>query len=64
MTETKVHKLQNAKQVEDFTTLLKIVSIKFHVFRYEEDTAIEVPSTSLEVIRASAIYQHVITFKI
>lgn len=57
MTETKVFKLHESKQVEDITTLLKIEGIKHNVFEYEEYTAIEVTGTPLEIIRASTIYQ-------
>lgn len=64
MTETKVYKLHEGKQVEFLTTMLKIEGINYKVFEYEEYTAIEVTGTPLEIIRASAIYQHVITFKI
>ena len=56
MTETKVYKLHESKQVEDITTLLKIEGIKHKVFKYEEYTAIEVTGTPLEIIRASTIY--------
>ena len=56
MTETKVYKLHESKQVEDITTMLKIEGIKHNVFEYEEYTAIEVTGTPLEIIRASTIY--------
>ena len=36
MTETKVYKLHESKQVEDITTMLKIEGIKHNVFEYEE----------------------------
>ena len=64
MTETKVYKLHESKQVEDITTLLKIEGIKHKVFEYEEYTAIEVTGTPLEIIRASTIYQQVATIKL
>lgn len=64
MTETKVYKLHESKQVEDITTLLKIEGIKHKVFEYEEYTAIEVTGTPLEIIRASTIYQQVTTTKL
>ena len=41
MTETKVYKLHESKQVEDIATMLKIEGIKYNVFEYEEYTAIE-----------------------
>lgn len=59
MTETKVYKLQESKQVYTFTTILGMEGIKHHVFEYEEYTAIEVTGTPLEIIRASAIYQQI-----
>lgn len=49
MTETKVYKLHESKQVEDITTMLKIEGIKHNVFEYEEYTAIEVTGTPLEI---------------
>ena len=64
MTETKVYKLHESKQVEDITTMLKIEGIKHKVFEYEEYTAIEVTGTPLEIIRASTIYQQVTTIKL
>lgn len=64
MTETKVYKLHESKQVEDITTMLKIEGIKHNVFEYEEYTAIEVTGTPLEIIRASTIYQTVTTLKL
>ena len=64
MTETKVFKLHENKQVEDITTMLKIERIKHKVFEYEEYTAIEVTGTPLELIRASTIYQQVTTLKL
>lgn len=64
MTETKVYKLQESKQVGDITTILKIEGIKHKVFEYEEYTSIEVTGTPLEIIRASTIYQQVITIKL
>ena len=64
MTETKVYKLHESKQVEDITTLLKIEGIKHKVFEYEEYAAIEVTGTPLELIRASTIYQQVTTIKL
>ena len=45
MTETKVYKLHESKQVEDIATMLKIEGIKYNVFEYEEYTAIEVTGT-------------------
>lgn len=36
MTETKVYKLHESKQVEDITTMLKIEGLKHNVFEYEE----------------------------
>ena len=63
MTETKVYKLHESKQVEDITTMLKIEGIKHNVFEYEEYT-IEVTGTPLEIIRASTIYQQVTTIKL
>ena len=63
MTETKVYKLRDAKQVDTFTTLLGVEGIKYHVFRYEEYTAIEVTAGLMETIRVSAIY-HIINLKI
>ena len=47
MTETKVYKLHESKQVEDITTMLKIEGIKHNVFEYEEYTAIEVTGNSV-----------------
>jgi len=35
MTETKVYKLHESKQVEDIATMLKIEGIKYNVFEYE-----------------------------
>jgi len=64
MTETKVYKLQESKQVYTFTTILGMEEIKYHVFEYEEYTAIEVTGTPLEIIRASTIYQQVTTIKL
>lgn len=64
MTETKVYKLHEGKQVEDITTMLKIEGISYKVFEYEEYTAIEVTGTPLEIIRASAIYQQATTLKL
>lgn len=64
MTETKVYKLHESKQVEDIATMLKIEGIKYNVFEYEEYTAIEVTGTPLEIIRASTIYQQVTTIKL
>lgn len=64
MTETKVYKLHESKQVEDITTMLKIEGIKYKVFEYEEYTAIELTGTPLEIIRASSIYQQVTTIKL
>ena len=64
MTEIKVYKLQESKQVEDITTMLKIEGINHNVFEYEEYTAIEVTGTPLEIIRASTIYQQAIAFKL
>ena len=64
MTETKVYKLHESKQVFAFTTMLKIEGIKYKVFEYEEYTAIEVTGTPLEIIRASSIYQQVTTIKL
>ena len=64
MTETKVYKLHESKQVEDITTMLKIEGLKHTVFEYEEYTAIEVTGTPLEIIRASTIYQQVTTIKL
>lgn len=59
MTEIKVYKLQESKQVYTFTTILGMEEIKYHVFEYEECTAIEVTGTPLEIIRASSIYQQI-----
>lgn len=59
MTETKGYKLQESKQVYTFTTILGMEEIKYHVFEYEEYTAIEVTGTPLEIIRASSIYQQI-----
>lgn len=59
MAETKVYKLRDTKQVETFTTLLGIEGIKYHIFKYEEYTAIEITAESVEITRASAIYQSV-----
>ena len=64
MTETKVYKLQESKQVEDITTMLKIEGIKHKVFEYEEYTEIEVTGTPLEIIRVSTIYQQATTIKL
>ena len=64
MTEIKVYKIHESKQVEDITTMLKIERIKYNVFEYEEYTAIEVTGTPLEIIRASSIYQQVTTIKL
>ena len=64
MTETKVYKLHESKQVEDITTMLKIEGIKYNVFEYEEYTSIEVTGTPLEIIRASTIYQQVTTIEL
>ncbi|KAA5476885.1 2-C-methyl-D-erythritol 4-phosphate cytidylyltransferase [Bacteroides caccae] len=64
MTETKVFKLHENKQVEAITTMLKIEGIKHKVFEYEEYAAIEVTGTPLEIIRASTIYQQVTTLKL
>lgn len=64
MTETKVYKLHESKQVEDITTMLKIERIKHKVFEYEEYTAIEVTGTPLEIIRVSTIYQQATTIKL
>lgn len=64
MTETKVYKLQEGKQVYTFTTILRMEGIKHKVFEYEEYTAIEVTGTPLEIIRASTIYQQVTTIKL
>ena len=50
MTETKVYKLHESKQVEDITTMLKIEGIKYKVFEYEEYIAIEVTGTPLEIM--------------
>lgn len=59
MTETKVYKLQESKQVYTFTTILEMEEIKYHVFEYKEYTAVEVTGTPLEIIRASSIYQQI-----
>lgn len=59
MTEIKVYKLQESKQVYTFTTILGMEEIKYHVFEYEEYTAIEVTGTPLEIIRASSIYKQI-----
>lgn len=64
MTETKVYKLQEGKQMHAFTTILGMEGIKHKVFEYEEYTAIEVTGTPLEIIRASTIYQQVTTIKL
>lgn len=64
MTEIKVYKLHESKQVEDITTMLKIERIKYNVFEYEEYTAIEVTGTPLEIMRTSAIYQQVTILKL
>lgn len=64
MTETKVFKLHENKQVEDITTMLKIEGIKHKVFEYEEYITIEVTGTPLELIRALTIYQQVTTIKL
>lgn len=64
MTETKVYKLHESKQVEDITTMLKIEGIKYKVFEYEEYTAIEVTGTPLEIMKASTIYQQVTSLKL
>ena len=64
MAETKVYKLQESKQVEDITTMLKIEGIKYNVFEYEEYTAIEVTGTPLEIISASTIYQQATALKL
>lgn len=65
MTETKVYKLHESKQMYAFTTILGMEGIKKHkVFEYEEYTAIEVTGTPLEIIRASTIYQQVTTIKL
>ena len=64
MTETKVYKLHESKQVESLTAMLKIEGISYKVFEYEEYTAIEVTGTPLEIIRASTIYQQVTTLKL
>ena len=64
MTETKVYKLHESKQVEDITTMLKIEGIKYKVFEYEEYTAIEVTGTPLEIIRASSIYHQITTINL
>lgn len=59
MTEIKVYKLHESKQVFAFTAILGMEGIKYHVFEYEEYTAIEVTGTPLEIIRASSIYQQI-----
>ena len=64
MTETRVYKLHESKQVENITNMLKIEGLKHNVFEYEEYTAIEVTGTPLEIIRASTIYQQVTTIKL
>jgi hypothetical protein len=64
MTEIKVYKLNESKQVFAFTTILGMEGIKYQVFEYEEYTAIEVTGTPLEIIRASSIYQQVTTIKL
>ena len=64
MAETKVYKLQESKQVEEITTMLKIEGLKHNVFEYEEYTAIEVTGTPLEIISASTIYQQATALKL
>ena len=64
MAETKVYKLQESKQIEDITTMLKIEGIKHNVFEYEEYTAIEVTGTPLEIISASTIYLQATALKL
>ena len=64
MTETKVYKLQEGKQMYAFTTILGMEGIKHKVFEYEEYTAIEVTGTPLEIIKASSIYQQATTIKL
>lgn len=64
MTETKVYKLHESKQMYAFTTILGMEGIKHKVFEYEEYTAIEVTGTPLEIIKASSIYQQVTTIKL
>ena len=64
MAETKVYKLQESKQVEDITTMLKIEGINHNVLEYEEYTAIEVTGTPLEIISASTIYQQATALKL
>ena len=64
MAETKVYNLQEGKQIEDITTMLKIEGIKHNVFEYEEYTAIEVTGTPLEIISASTIYQQATALKL